>query len=587
MAGAGSGKTAVLTARIARLQLKERVGTSNMLALTFTRLAAAEMKERVAKLIGEDLAKNLTAGTFHSFCVRVLRTYGKKIGVEPNFSVYDTEDAQAIMEAVINDLGLKSKVKLPIDPWEPSKDPFVSQVAKEYQYRLKRNNAIDLDGLLAQTVFLLGAHQDIANELRNRFTYVFVDEYQDTDSRQATITNLIDPQNLFVVGDPSQSIYGWRGAKIENILTFAEQNPGTEEVRMECNYRSSKPILKLANNVIEKANHKSPLQLWTDKEGFEVGVTCYSTEDSEAEAIATEIAERLAWGAIGGKVLSNLDGIKALEDVAILCRTNYQVEHYNAALQRAGLKTYVVSNNADPLKGFDARKIIDYMAYICNPRDGRALKHIINWPEQRMTDLQLHQAEMDATSNMQTLAEHLEDQLNLLTGWDIIEGWETDVTKLWDTVVKNIGLRDMYRKQNLGNRIDALNTAEQAISRWWDRQETMGESTDPYAFLRWMRTKDIQDKLAQEKPEGVQIMTVHAAKGLEWPHVYIPGCNKDVFPSKKGDIEEERRLFYVAVTRAKKTLNLSYYDQKETNWGKKQLVDMKPSPFLEAMGVTV
>lgn len=572
MAGAGSGKTSVLTTRIAHLQLNERVGTSNMLALTFTRLAATEMKERVGKILGENLTKNLTTGTFHSFCVRILRTYGSKIGMEPTFSVYDTEDRDALMESVIRELLLVGKVKPTIDPWYEPENPFEAQVIREYKYRLRRNNALDLDGLLAETVRLLTEHPDVASELQKRYTHIFVDEYQDTDSRQEAIIEAIEPKNLFVVGDPSQAIYGWRGAKIENILTFEERNRilGTEVVRMERNYRSTKPILNFANKIIELSSFGNPLQLWTDKDGPRIELDIYQSEDEEASMIARLIDNQIN------------QGVKA-EDIAILCRTNYQVDHYNRALKQAGLKTYVVSNKADPLNAWDVRRIVDYMSYICNPKDDRAFRKIINWPDQRMTDLELQQAELESTVKMISMPELLQDRvMDILSSW-LLESWHNDVRLLWKQVIDNLGLEERYQSQGLHNRIADLMRAEEAIERWVVRQVGLGESYDPYTFLRWLRTKDIQERMVQEKPEGVQILTVHAAKGLEWAHVYVPGCNLDVFPSKKGDHEEERRLFYVAVTRAKETLHLSHFKERQNPWGKRETVTMKPSPFLEAM----
>jgi DNA helicase-2/ATP-dependent DNA helicase PcrA len=581
MAGAGSGKTAVLTTRIAHLQLKERVGTSNMLALTFTRLAATEMKERVAGLLGEQLAKRLTAGTFHSFCVLLLRNYGQRIGIARDFSVYDMDDSKSILEEAITELLLTGKVKPTIDPWEHTDDPFEKQVVNEYKFRLKRNNAVDLTGLLAETVRLLTEHPDVAEDIRGHYTYWFVDEYQDTDNRQEQIINLVNPDNLFVVGDPSQAIYEWRGARIENILTFEERNPGTALVRMERNYRSTKPILDFANKTIAESAHKSPLELVTDKEGEPLVLTCYATDEAEAAEIAKDIKERHHLYMSG----RNPDEIQDLSDVAILCRTNYQVELFDKALQKEGLKTFIVSSAADPLNKFDIRRIFSYMAFICNPKDGQAFNRIINWPKVRMTDLELQRAEMDATIKMVSVAELLKDKVEVLQHWESEASWVNEVGAMWIKLISQLKLIDWYKKQGLENRITDLQRAGEAIDRWVAQQNAQGEPTDPYAFLRWLQLRDIQERMNQEKPEGVQLLTVHASKGLEWDHVYVPSCNMDVFPSKRGDIEEERRLFYVAVTRARETLQLSYYDERETKWGKRKMLAMQPSPFLKVLGV--
>lgn len=583
MAGAGSGKTAVLTTRIANLQLKERVGTSNMLALTFTRLAATEMKERVAKLLGADLAKNLTAGTFHSICVRLLRNYGHKIGLERNFSIYDMDDSKAIIEDIISELLLTGKVKPTIDPWEKTDNHFEKQVINEYKFRLKRNNATDLTGLLDETVRLLSDHPEVAEAIRNGYKYIFVDEYQDTDDRQEKIINLINPVNLFVVGDPGQAIYEWRGARIENILTFEERNTGTELVRMERNYRSAKPILDFANKIIAESTHGSPLELVTDKEGEPIRITCYASDEAEAAEIAKDIKNRSQLTMTDDRRLTSEIG--KLSNIAILCRTNYQVELFDKALQKEGLKTYIVSSAADPLNKFDIRRILSYMAYTCNPKDGRAFSRIINWPKPRMSDLEMQKAEMDATIKMISVAELLKDKIEILEHWEVEETWNQKASEMFDTLVEKLQLVKLYEAKSLSNRTEDLHKAAIAIKRWEHLQDIQGESTDPYTFLRWLRLRDLQERMLQEKPDGVQLLTAHASKGLEWDHVYIPSCNQDVFPSKRGDIEEERRLLYVAVTRAKETLRLSYYDERETNWGRRKMIAMYPSPFLKIVGV--
>lgn len=564
IAGAGSGKTAVLTTRIAYLQSHERVGTSNMLALTFTRLAAAEMKERVGRLLGEEQAKKLTAGTFHSFCARILRRCGEPYGLGPDFSIYGQEDRDAILGEVIADLRLASRVRASeIDPWRPTNDPYQQQVINEYRSRLRRNNATDLDGLLQLTAQALQTRPGMAHELRERFLYVFVDEYQDTDEVQDAILEALNPRNLFVVGDPSQAIYGWRGAKVENILTFEERHQGVEVIRLERNYRSTSEILGLANKVIAAAKHKSPLQLWTDKQG----------DSPELLHSPRDVDETID---IGSRFKRDTE--TQWSDVAILCRTNAQVDLFETALKQAGIPTYLVSPRSDALNAYDVRRVIDYMAWFANPRDGRAFRRIVNWPTRRLTDLRLLETEHTAlTSGADSLEALIAASGIREEGDPPVEGWAS-AASLWTWVLEHLGLRYAYETQWLRNRIDELDRATEAIERWEKRQETLGEPVSPQAFLTWLRVRDIQERMVQERAEGVNILTVHAAKGLEWEHVVVPGCNQDVFPTRRGDPEEERRLFYVAVTRAKQTLWLSYSDERTGFNG--QVRPVKPSPYL-------
>ncbi|WP_080840063.1 ATP-dependent helicase [Cohnella massiliensis] len=564
VAGAGSGKTSVLTSRIGNLQVNERVGTSNMLALTFTRLAAKEMKERVASLIGEEFAKKLTAGTFHSFCVSVLRQHAHKVGRDRDFSVYDEEDRRSLIESVIADLRYTSKVRASqVNPWSGNAgNAEMKAVVDEYHYRLKANNATDLEGLLAMTEKLLSENPDIAAELSGRFSYVYVDEYQDTDDRQERILNLLRPANLFVVGDPAQSIYGWRGARIENILTFEERHPGCEVVRLEQNYRSTKPVIELANRTIERAAYQSPLQLRTDKEGDDPSVNEYLDDALEAQAISEKIQQQVAAG-------------ESTKDMAILCRTNFQLQIMQAALEQAGIPTFVVGSRNDAMNPYDVRRIVDYLAFVANPKDELPMNRIINWPERRIGDIALLQADPEdiAALRLPELAglKQFKEGIKALPCWH-------SVRETWNEIVRGLGLKERYEQAGIRNRIEELDRAEQFIARWEVRQQEMGEPFDPYAFLHWMRTRDMQERLAQEEADGVRLLTIHAAKGLEWERVFVIGVNEEILPSKRGDIEEERRLFYVAVTRARQWLHLSHLQQREGYGGKVQ--ELVPSRFL-------
>lgn len=582
LAGAGSGKTSVLVSRIAHLQLNERVGTSNMLALTFTRLAAHEMKERVGRMIGEQLGKALTAGTFHSFCVKVLRKWGREVGLGPDFSIYDEEDRQAILEAVVTDLRYGALVKSSqVNPWARKQpNSAYEAIAKEYLYRLRQNNAIDLDGLLALTIRVL-EETEAAEQIRRHYSHVFVDEYQDTDDRQERILQLIAPENLFVVGDPAQAIYGWRGARVENILSFEERHPGCEVIRLERNYRSTKSILSIANRVIAQAPFKAPLQLWTDKEpleGMEPSVHALTDEEAEARFVVAEVQK----GVREGRITS-------LSSVAVLARTNRQLDAVRKAFEEAGIACFVVSNANDPLDEFDVRRVLDHAAYLTNIMDGRALMRIVNWPKRRFTDLELSRMRLEATQRGVHVSEVVRERLPL--HGELMQvansdpaAWQS-MSALFRLLVDWTGIRNQYEQAGLINRLDMLDSAEAAIRRWEGQQLEAGEPCDPLTFLRWLRTRDVQDRFRDQTEDAVRLMTIHAAKGLEWDHVFVIGCNDQILPSKKGDFEEERRLFYVAVTRARESLCLTYMGQRQTMWGKTQLLE--PSPFLVAAGLAL
>lgn len=569
LAGAGSGKTSVLTSRIGHLQVNERIGTVNMLCLTFTRLAAAEMKNRVSKLIGDELAKKLVCGTFHSFCVKVLHEYGYCIGIYRDFSLIDEEDKQALIESIINDLRFKQVRPSQIHPWDDrnAMKEDVRAVVEEYHYRLRANNATDLDGLLMLTIRIL-ENNVVADEYRNRFMHVFVDEYQDTDDRQEKILNLINPHNLFVVGDPSQAIYEWRGARIENILTFEKRFPGCEVVRLERNYRSNEKILEIANKTI--AGTEQALQLTTDKEAIDPPrLIHFPNSDVEISDMSRNIKDIIDAGHLPN-------------EIAVLCRTNNQVETIHKSLESIGVPVLVVNNRMDPLNATDIRREIDFMAVLCNGQDERALRRIINFPERRISDMELLKAEPEEITSMSL--PQLSGLKELVTGIrDYSPVWSSALTMFCE-IESRLDLGESYKKFGLKNRLEQMESSVKAIMRWENKQTELGEPTDPYSFLRWRQTRDIQDKLAQDDNGGVRLMTVHAAKGLEWDTVFIVGCNDGVFPSKRSDEEEERRLFYVAVTRARDNLTLSYADER-FEYGKVNF--NPPSRFLQGAGFNV
>jgi len=558
LAGAGSGKTRVLAHRIAHLHQEKRVGTSNILAITFTRLAAKEMKERVMKLVGISEGHKLTIGTFHSFCVRILKEWGHLVSLEKNFTIYTEDDRRAIIQSCIDELGYKVKLQDVLDNLYvifPDDSP-VSKVAREYYYRLKRNNAVDLDGLLFFTKETLAFSQAQA-ELQNRYRYVFVDEFQDTNDIQLEIIQLLNPDNLFVVGDDFQSIYGFRGSNVQNIIEFTNKHSGCEVIKLEQNYRSTKQIVTAANELIKHNLSQTEKALITDRDGADIVYLVMSDEVIEAANVADIINAE-----------SKLT--ETWSDIAVLARTNRQLQKIKENLDRRNIPSLIVSSQDDVFKKHDIRMIIAFIEAAINPLDDMNVRKVINFPEARFTDLDIQNLELKALNIGQSLSEVMQIgtvkerlfyQL-LESAKESSEERETALEVI-EEAIHQLDLRYHYYNEGLNNRAEDLVTMFTEVERWQNVQESLGEPNGIFSFLKWLRMKDIQEKLVQEKVDVVKLMTVHASKGLEFPVVFVIGMNQNVFPSKRTeDMEEERRLFYVAITRAKDRLYLTRPEQR-------------------------
>lgn len=590
LAGAGTGKTRVLTGRMAYLHNEKRVGTSNMLALTFTRLAAKEMKDRLNKLIGPQEAKKLFVGTFHSFCVNVLREWGSQIEIEPNFTIYDEEDRQALLQAIINDLGAK-KVKIPDllagiqagDKCWPDGD--MGRVAHEYYYRLKQHNALDLDLLLHRTFDLLGIDQ-VRDYYRNIYRYVFVDEFQDTSSPQTGILVKLKPEYLFVVGDDFQSIYGWRGANPGTLIHFGPVGgfPEADTVKLETNYRSTKPIVDAANRLIAHNVNQTEKTLATSREGNPIIFEAFPDEDYEMQWVA-------------GTILSTSLVIRreSLSDIAVLARTNKQLGRMKEVLDRHGIPSQIVNSGGDIFKKPIVKGVLDFVAAASNPLDNVVVKKAFNFPEPRSTDLQMQKWELEALEEGVPIMDILANKtvysrmvLEFIRDIGDMEHFfsyaDHGADNVFENAIQCLGLPDYLEECGLSNRLEDLEETKKQISKWQEIQESMGDSISYEHFLRWLRTKDIQERLLQEEQDAVKLLTVHAAKGLEFPVVFIIGMNQGVFPSKRSeDLEEERRLFYVAITRAKDRLIVTRAKERVI-WGN-HTEPTEPSQFLGEAGI--
>lgn len=588
LAGAGTGKTKTLTTRISYLHEEKRVGTSNMLALTFTRLAGLEMKERIARLIGEEQAKKLFCNTFHSFCVSVLREWGHRVGLEPNFSIYDQEDQEAIIAAILDEFRYDAKVRQVVDAivllTHGSDENFHSyeaeQAAREYLFRLKQSNAISLDDLLIKTLELM-RHADIAEYYRNQYKYVYVDEFQDTDNVQMDIIRAMAPENLFVVGDDYQAIYGFRGANVKNILGFPKQYLNCEVIKLERNYRSTAPIVEAANTLIKHNENRTDKQLVNERDGQLIEVEAPLTIEEEAHYVVDTAFSHVQYG---GK----------LSDIAVLARTNGQLEIIKDKLAEANLAAVVVNKKADPLKRTDIKKLISFMSLVVNPKDEKALWSCINFPVNRMTDLEratllskpnwsserpLDVLRAEGSPKVQDFARIVDT----LRNFDEIQFFDIDAYEAMRQAGYAIGLKAYYEEKGLQNRIDDMLAALRYVKRWCLQQEAAGERNNIEAFLKWLRIRDIQDYFRKDE-DAVQLLTVHGSKGLEFDTVILVGMNQGTFPSKRTvDMEEERRLMYVAVTRAKRRLILTR-PVEIALYGKK-FFQPGPSQFIGEMGL--
>ncbi|EKN67849.1 ATP-dependent helicase [Schinkia azotoformans] len=580
LAGAGTGKTRVLTHRIAYLNDEYRVGTSNMLALTFTRLAGKEMKERLMKLVGETEGQKLFCNTFHAFCVKVFKEYGHRIGLDANFMIYDQSDRDSIIKKIIAEYCYDTTLNKVLSGMSESNEHTEEyKVLKELDFRLKQNNAVDLDGLLTKTRQLLEENSDVCDKYRNEYKYVYIDEFQDTSDVQMKIIELINPDNLFVVGDDFQSIYGWRGAEVRNILEFPHRYPGCEVVKLTRNYRSTIPIIDASNKLIKCNINQSEKELVTEVAGQAVEMFLLDNENSEADQIIS--------------VIEDLKGeIESFSDIAVLARTNKQLDYMSKKLQEVGLPVLLLSNRYDPLKDNVVQMCIGYLELVINQKESWKTKRLVNFPEPRLTPLQIEEIELycieedatylEALEHFKSKYRALESFLGVLDKLRTEQIYSMDAQTAFRAIVHLLGIIPMYQEQGLDNRIQTLAIARDRIGKWVELQRKLGEIFYPDAFLRWMVTKDIQEKLLDDS-DAIRLMTVHGSKGLEFENVFVIGMNEGVFPSLRGDIEEERRLMYVASTRAKKRLILTRPKAIRTYSGDEEL--REPSRFLSEMGV--
>ncbi|MGN8225031.1 ATP-dependent helicase [Gracilimonas sp. BCB1] len=587
VAGAGSGKTRVLTYRIAYLLQQYKAAPEQILALTFTNKAAREMKERIQNLIG-DKAKKLWMGTFHSIFSKILRFEADKIGYGSDFTIYDTSDSQTVIKQILQELNFDPKEIKPktihnkisdsknqLIEADTYQDRFVSstldditaRVYKIYNKRLKQSNAMDFDDLLVKPIQLFQDHPDILEKYQDRFKYILIDEYQDTNHAQYTVTKLLAAkyENICVVGDDAQSIYSFRGADISNILNFKEDYENATQVPLEQNYRSTKAILQCADSIIKQNTKQLDKTLWTEQDyGERITVLENFDERDEANRVASHIQN-----------LKIKHGYKN-NDFAILYRTNYQSRVFEEALRRKDLAYQLVGG----LSFYQRKEIKDVLAYLTllvNPHDETNLLRIINEPSRGIGNKSIQdliKQARDESSSIWNIIQDIEeldvykpakarvrefvDMINRLRS--NLEGGES-ISATVKAMLEQSGYMRALIEENSHEsmmRRDNIIELQNAISYYEKGKEKPSLS----AFLQEISLITDSDKFDEDKP-AITLMTVHASKGLEFPGVFIVGLEENLFPMGARDnfdvdIEEERRLFYVAITRAEERLFFSH-----------------------------
>ena len=626
LAGAGSGKTRILTHRIGYL-IADGVAPWNILAITFTNKAANEMRERVDKLLESRAAQEVFVSTFHSMCVRLLRRDIEKLGYSRDFTIYDAEDQRTLIRKCIKDLNLdnkryKDRAILSVISSQKNKmisaDDFaaeasdiyertVSKVYAEYEKQLKANNALDFDDLLVKTVELFSRFPDVLHNWQERFRYIMVDEYQDTNNVQFEIVRMLSERygNLCVVGDDDQSIYKFRGANIENILSFEKTFPKTKVIKLEQNYRSTKAILNAANEVIKNNKGRKPKHLWTENaEGELPDYNEYDSAPAEADAII-KCAEENARQGIG------------LKEQAILYRTNAQSRLLEEKCVQRGIP-YIVVGGVNFYQRKEIKDILSYLRVIANGVDDMACTRIINVPKrgigQTSADRVSAFAVQHGISFYDALKEaHAIDSLgnaaaNKIDGFiKSIEAFRSgfiengSIRKLIETVRDDSGYADELRAEDKITAETRLENIEELINKAVSFEEQYGDNDWNEGFEEAADIKDPMELLAlfledislvsdidrtDPDEETITMMTLHAAKGLEFDTVYLCGMEDGLFPSSAAinsddpelEIEEERRLCYVGFTRARKVLHLSSAASRMVNGDMRY---MKPSRFID------
>ena len=616
IAGAGSGKTRVLTYRIVHL-INQNIDPFNILALTFTNKAAAEMKKRISESVGDSQARNIWMGTFHSVFARILRSEAPLLGYPTNFTIYDTYDSERLVSNIIKELNLNKdhyKTKQIRNRISSLKNNFITvenyfnnpemievdkmskrsefgNIYKRYVERCFRSSVMDFDDLLLKTNELLNKFPEVLSKYQDKFRYILVDEYQDTNYSQYLIIKALSDrhQNLCVVGDDSQSIYSFRGANIDNILNFKKYYPDCKIYKLEQNYRSSNNIVQCANSLIQNNQFKLDKTIWTQNNDGEKIIINKSLSDSdEGRYVASNIFERK-----NNELLNN-------SSFAVLYRTNAQSRAVEDALRKINIE-YQVFGGLSFYQRKEIKDVLAYLRLIENLNDEESLRRIINFPPRGIGQTTLDKLTLisekqnislfDSISNLNDplvkinkgTIEKLENFMNQILSFKVFSQ-NNNAYETVSHIINKIQIVNFYKNEGSlesFNRIENIEELVNGINDFIEGQEELFESDKSLSkYLEDVALYSETDK--EVSNERVSLMTVHMAKGLEFPIVYVIGMEENLFPSvmsinSREEVEEERRLFYVAMTRAEKSLTLSYCNQR-FKWG--NLNECEPSRFL-------
>ena len=621
VAGAGSGKTRVLTYRIAYL-MDQGIDPFSILALTFTNKAAREMKDRISKVVGQSEAMNLWMGTFHSVFARILRAESNKLGYPSNFTIYDTQDSERLISSIIKekkfdkDLYKYKQIRSRISTLKNnlitvnayfnnpelmeadlmSKRPKIGEIYKEYVERTFRAGVMDFDDLLLKTNELLNKFPDVLAKYQERFKYILVDEYQDTNHSQYLIVKALSDryQNICVVGDDSQSIYSFRGANINNILNFQKDYEDVNLYRLEQNYRSTKNIVNLANSVIKHNLSKIEKSVWTHNDnGEKILVSKMHSDAEEGRYVASKIEEIKTKNLLKNK------------DFAILYRTNAQSRAIEDSLRKKSIP-YRIYGGLSFYKRKEIKDVLAYLRLIINPKDEESLKRIINYPARGIGQSTLDKLIFFSNENNISIYESISDSNKIknifnkgvleklskfyyLIEMFRIENQKLNAFQICDLVFKKSGIIQELKKDFTPESLTRIENIEELLNGTRDFIEGQLELADADTslanFLQDISLATDFDINNNYENDEVSLMTIHLSKGLEFPYVFIVGLEEDLFPSalslnSRSELEEERRLFYVALTRAEKQAFISY-TLSRYRWGK--IVDVEASRFIEEM----
>ena len=619
IAGAGSGKTRVLTYRIAHM-IENEIDPFNILALTFTNKAAREMTERIGSIVGADEAKNITMGTFHSVFSKILRFNADRIGFPNNFTIYDTQDSKSVIKDIIKGFKLDDKTYKPSNVFgristaknnlispeaycqneeikledQQARRPEMGRIYMSYMNRCQKSGAMDFDDLLYYTNVLMRDFPEVLHYYQHKFKYILVDEYQDTNYAQYLIIKKLAAayENICVVGDDAQSIYSFRGANIENILNFRKDYPDFTLYKLEQNYRSTKNIVEAANSIIKKNKDQIHKSVWTENQnGNKIKVVRTPTDNEEGRSVASFIHEKQ------GK--SNC----SYNDFAVLYRTNRQSRSFEEALRKLNIPYKVYGG----LSFYQRKEIKDLLAYFrlaANPNDEEALKRVINYPKRAIGKTSIEKLIVAANNYTTSMWEVICDFHKYPV--DINNGTKSRISE-FATMIKSfqseINTKDAFSLAEriarssgiMKELIDAKDKGPEEVERFQNVEELLsgiqefsnsGDEDNPNTLADFMLEVALLTDADQEKPEEknhVSLMTIHSSKGLEFPNVYLVGMEENLFPSQmslhsRSDLEEERRLFYVAVTRAMESCTLSYAVSRFL-WG--QSISCEPSRFID------